>query len=77
MAGFGGEMLFLVGLGYVLLGPKRMHDVLQRIARAKQDFDKTRAELTEQLEAHCGRERGFAEGEPAAEIPSGTRDPHP
>jgi Sec-independent protein translocase protein TatA len=49
MAGFGGELLFFIGLGYVVLGPRRMHDVLQRIARAKRDFDKTRAELTAQL----------------------------
>jgi len=49
MAGFGGELLFFVGLGYVLLGPRRMHDVLQHIAQAKRSFDKTRAELTAQL----------------------------
>jgi len=77
MAGFGGELLFFVGLGYVVLGPQRMQDLLQRIARAKRDFDKTRAELTAQLEAHCGRERGVAEREPAAEIPSAARDPQP
>jgi len=49
MAGFGCELLFFIGPGYVVLGPRRMHDVLQRVARAKRDFDKTRAELTAQL----------------------------
>ena len=49
MAGFGGELLFFVGLGYVVLGPKRMNDVLQHIARAKRDFDRTRSELTAQI----------------------------
>ena len=77
MAGFGGELLFFVGLGYIILGPKRMHDVLQRIAQAKRDFDKTRAELSAQLEPLCGREPGPAEREPAAEIPSAARDPQP
>ena len=56
MAGFSGELLFFVGLGYVLLGPKRMHDVLQRLARAKRDFDKTRAELTAQLSTNMNAE---------------------
>ena len=70
MAGFGGEFLFLVGLGYVLLGPQRMHVTLQKIARLKRDFDAARAQITTQLEAHSGRE-------PAAEIsspPRRTRD---
>jgi hypothetical protein len=77
MAGFGGEFLFLVGLGYVLLGPQRMHVTLQKIARLKRDFDAARAQITTQLEAHCGPERGLAEPEPAAEIsspPRRTRD---
>jgi len=42
MAGFGGELILFCGLGYVLLGPKRMHAILQHIARAKREFDKTR-----------------------------------
>jgi hypothetical protein len=77
MAGFGGELLFFAGLGYVVLGPKRMNDLLQRLARVKREFDKTRAELTSQLEASCGPERGFAERGPAAEILSATSDPLP
>ena len=42
MAGCGGDLILLCGLGYVLLGPKRMHAILQHIARAKREFDKTR-----------------------------------
>lgn len=49
MAGFGGELLFFVGLGYVVLGPQRMHSVLQHIARAKAEFEKTRQELGSQF----------------------------
>ena len=43
------ELLLFVGLGYVLLGPKRMHAILQHIARAKRDFDRTRQEISSQL----------------------------
>jgi Sec-independent protein translocase protein TatA len=49
MAGIGGELILLCGLGYVLLGPKRMHAILQHIARAKLEFDKTRRSLESQL----------------------------
>jgi Sec-independent protein translocase protein TatA len=56
MAGFGGELLFFVALGYVVLGPQRMHELLHRIARAKREFDKTRAELTTQLSASINAE---------------------
>jgi hypothetical protein len=49
MAGFGTELLLFCGLGYVILGPKRMQALLQSIARAKRDFDLTRARITTQL----------------------------
>ena len=49
MAGFGTELLLFCGLGYVVLGPKRMHNILQHIARAKTAFEKTRQEITSQL----------------------------
>ena len=43
------ELLLFVGLGYVILGPKRMHAILQHVARAKRDFDKARQEISSQL----------------------------
>jgi len=49
MARFGGELLFFVGLGYVLLGPQRMHKLLQQIARAKREFDSARQQIDNQL----------------------------
>ena len=49
MAGFGGELLFFVGLGYVLLGTQRMHKLLQQIARAKREFDSARQQIDNQL----------------------------
>ena len=51
MAGFGGELILFCGLGYVLLGPKRMHAIMQHIARAKREFDKTRQAVQAQLSA--------------------------
>ena len=50
MAGCG-ELILFCGLGYVLLGPKRMHAILQHIARAKREFDKTRQVVQAQLSA--------------------------
>ena len=49
MAGFGTELLLFCGLGYVVLGPQRMHAIVQRIARAKAEFEKTRQEIQSQL----------------------------
>jgi Sec-independent protein translocase protein TatA len=49
MAGFGSEMLLFSALGFVVLGPKRMNVILQHIARAKAELDKTRREIRSQL----------------------------
>jgi Sec-independent protein translocase protein TatA len=43
------ELFLFAGLGYVLLGPKRMHVVLQQIARAKREFDNARRQIDKQL----------------------------
>jgi Sec-independent protein translocase protein TatA len=49
MAGFGTEMLLFCALGFVVLGPRRMNVILQQIARAKAELDKTRREIKSQL----------------------------
>jgi Sec-independent protein translocase protein TatA len=56
MAGFGTELLLFCGLGYVVLGPHRMHDIVQHIARAKAEFEKTRQEIKSQLAAELDAE---------------------
>ena len=56
MAGFGGEMIFLIGLGYVLLGPQRMRTVLQHVARVKREFQQTQYDLRSQLSSSLDRE---------------------
>jgi hypothetical protein len=49
MAGFGTELLLFCGLGYVVLGPKRMQAVLQHIAQAKSEFERVQREIKSQL----------------------------
>jgi Sec-independent protein translocase protein TatA len=49
MAGFGTELLLFCGLGYVVLGPQRMHAIVQHIARAKTEFEKTRRQIESKL----------------------------
>lgn len=52
--GFGSELLFLIGLGLLVLGPKRMHTLLGQLGRAKAKFDKAtqdfKSQLTEELD---------------------------
>ena len=52
MAGFGTELLLFCGLGYVVLGPQRMQALLQSIAHAKAEFEKTQRANTSELVPH-------------------------
>jgi Sec-independent protein translocase protein TatA len=63
MAGFGSEVLLFSALGFVVLGPKRMNVILQHIARAKAEFDKTRRDIKSQLTTALddGRQSGDKE----------------
>jgi len=47
--GFGTELPLLLGLGFVVLGPKRMHAMLGHIARVKAEFDKASRGIKSQL----------------------------
>ena len=49
--GFGTELLFAVVLGFLILGPKRMHAVMGQVARAKTEFQKFSADFKTQLSA--------------------------
>ena len=49
--GFGTEILFLVLLGLMLLGPKRLHAALGHVARAKAEFESATHGLKSQLAA--------------------------
>lgn len=49
--GFGTEVLFILALGVLLLGPKRAVELLGRIARAKAQLELATRRLREQLDA--------------------------
>lgn len=52
--GFGGEVLFMVALGLVLLGPKQLHVMLKHAARVRAEFQEAsrniKSQLTSELE---------------------------
>jgi len=56
--GLGAEILFMVALGGLLLGPKRLHAVLGNVARAKAQFEKASRNLKSQLEAELEARHG-------------------
>ena len=53
--GFGTEILLLLLLGLVLLGPKRLHAMLGHVARAKAELENatcgTKSQLAAELDA--------------------------
>jgi Sec-independent protein translocase protein TatA len=49
--GFGSEILFILILGLLLLGPERLPTILGHVARAKAQFDKATHSFKTQLEA--------------------------
>ena len=49
--GFGMEILFVLMLGLLLLGPKRLHTMLAHVARAKAELENATRGLKSQLAA--------------------------
>jgi Sec-independent protein translocase protein TatA len=49
--GFGTEILFLLMLGLLVLGPKRLHTMLTHVARAKAEFEDASRGFKSQLAA--------------------------
>lgn len=49
--GFGTEILFMIMLGFLLLGPKRLPTILGHVARVKAQLEKASRSLKSQLEA--------------------------
>jgi Sec-independent protein translocase protein TatA len=47
----GTEILLILALGLLILGPKRLHPLIGHVARAKAQFEETRRSLKSQLEA--------------------------
>lgn len=55
--GFGTEILFVLFLGLLVLGPKRMHTMLGRLARAKAQFQEASQGFQSQLSAELDAAR--------------------
>jgi Sec-independent protein translocase protein TatA len=49
--GFGTEILFMLMLGLLVLGPKRLHTMLAHVARAKAKFEDASRGFKSQLAA--------------------------
>ena len=49
--GFGIEILFIIMLGLLVLGPKQLHTLLGHVARAKAQFEEASRSLKSQLTA--------------------------
>ena len=49
--GLGTEILFVLMLGLLVLGPKQLHTLLGRVARAKAQFEETSRGFKSQLAA--------------------------
>ena len=47
--GFGTEIFFFVALGVIVLGPKRLQEMIGHVARAKARFEETTQALKSQL----------------------------
>lgn len=49
--GLGTEILFILVLGLLILGPRRLHTLIGHVARAKAEFEEASRGLKSQLEA--------------------------
>ena len=55
--GVGTEILFMITLGLVVLGPKRLHSMMGHVARAKAELENATRSLKSQLGAELDGER--------------------
>ena len=61
----GTELLLGVALGFVILGPRRMHTMLAQVMRAKTELDRVRRSIKSQLTAEfetADRQKSSASG---------------
>ena len=66
--GFGTEVLFILMLGMLILGPKRLHTMLGHIAGAKARFE----EVSHALKSQLAAELDSAGAQARKLIPSGS-----
>ena len=56
--GFGTEVLLLVVIGFLVLGPKRMQEVVRKVASIKAKLEQTTREIKSQLAAEIEENTG-------------------
>ena len=56
--GLATEIVFILALGLLLLGPKRLPEILAHVARAKARFENATRRFKSQLEAELEAEHG-------------------
>ncbi|HET9306791.1 MAG TPA: hypothetical protein VFO46_12255 [Candidatus Sulfotelmatobacter sp.] len=61
--GFGTEILFMLVLGLLVLGPKHLHTLLGHVARAKAQFEEASRGLKSQLAAELDASHRKAEAD--------------
>jgi Sec-independent protein translocase protein TatA len=66
--GFGTEILFMLLLGLVVLGPKRLHTMLGHVARAKAELENATRGIKSQLGAEL-------EAPPRKNLADGSHEP--
>jgi Sec-independent protein translocase protein TatA len=54
--GFGTEVLLLIVIGFLVLGPKRMHEVIRQVASLKAKLQQSTREITSGLAAEMEEE---------------------
>ena len=66
--GFGTEILFILMLGLLVLGPKQLHTLLGHVARAKAQFEEARRGFKSQLAAELDVVQHDAETDASNEL---------
>lgn len=49
------EIILGIAVGFMILGPRRMHSMLGTLGQAKAHFDRAKRELTAQIETEVNR----------------------
>ena len=66
--GWGTEILFMLMLGLLVLGPKQLHTLLGHVARAKAQFEEASRGLKSQLAAELAAANQDAETDASHEL---------
>ena len=66
--GFGTEILFMLLLGLLVLGPKRLHAMLGQVARAKAELENAAQGIKSQLGAELEAARREGKTDPSHEL---------